>query len=361
MRNKSNGPVYISVVSGKGGTGKSLFTAVLGNCLAKENLKVLLVDMDLHVRGLTILLSSYMDKNDNKIAISDYSLQKKESEFAVYRFQECEFIPAVKEISEPLAFPLDGNYMDEYSADYYSGFFEKLKDFTSNKMYDIVLLDCRSGLDSSIIQCVKNSDYTLSVSEDDDICLNANLNLVNYFRHNAHINSVYTIINKGRRINTPEDIEKKVENIFDFSCLGVIPFDEQIMEDYGKDRFWLSVYNTLYFYGLVMVWDKFQEKTKLQCGIDKKKYNIKDSKNTAKTRIRFKLYNVIKLYGYLLLFLCSISPLIMNLIEIELTDSFLYVFLFLAILGMSLIIVSSTDFRRFLFSKYDDPEKFNKK
>ena len=77
MNSRNTGPVFISVISGKGGTGKSLFTAVLGNCLAKENRKILLVDMDIHVRGLTILLSSYIDNKDERISVSDYSIDRK--------------------------------------------------------------------------------------------------------------------------------------------------------------------------------------------------------------------------------------------------------------------------------------------
>lgn len=356
MNSRNTGPVFISVISGKGGTGKSLFTAVLGNCLAKENRKILLVDMDIHVRGLTILLSSYIDNKDERISVSDYSIDSRINEFAVYRFQECEFIPAVKEISEPLSYSIN----DYTSPDYYNGFFEKLKEFAENKMYDMVLLDCRSGLDTSIIECVKNSDYTFSVSEDDDICLNANLNLVNYFRTSTHVKNIYTIINKGRRINTPEDIEKKVETIFDFSCLGVIPFDEQIMEDYGKSRFWLSVYDTLYFYGLVMVWDRFQEKTKIQCNIDKKKYNIKENKNNVsfKRKAYQRLYDLIKLYGVLLLSLSSIAPSILSLANIHVDQKIYKVLPFLAILGIVMLLVSSKHFRKILFSKYDNPEKF---
>ena len=47
----------INLVSGKGGTGKSLLTAVLGRALAREGLNVLIIDLDIFVRGLTILLS----------------------------------------------------------------------------------------------------------------------------------------------------------------------------------------------------------------------------------------------------------------------------------------------------------------
>lgn len=346
---------YISIISGKGGTGKSLFTAVLGNCLAKEQKRILLVDMDLHVRGLTILLSSYMDNGNGKMSISDYCETNSDEEFSIFRFQECEFIPAVGDISEPLVFPLENN-----SISFYKHFFSKLKNFAENKMYDIVILDCRSGLDSSIVECVKNSDYTISITEDDDVCLNANMNLVNYFRHKEKIKSIYTIINKGRRIKEPEDIDKKIESIFDFSCLGVIPFDEQIMEDYGKSRFWLSVYDTLYFYGLVMSWDKFQEKTKIQCNIDKKKYNIKVHKkhNQNKKPVLIKTSNIIRIYSYILLFLSAFAPELATIFNLEFDHVNHNFRIIIFAVSVTMIFISSGTFRRLITQKYDEPERF---
>lgn len=354
MNNKNNAPKFISVVSGKGGTGKSLFTAVLGSCLAKENCKVLLVDMDIYVRGLTILLSSYMDSDNTRNSISDYMNEdNRNRDFAVYRFQECEFIPAVKEISEPLAFTNETNFF----IDFQDNFFDDLRSFAENKMYDIVLLDCRSGLDLSIIACVKNSDFIFSVSEDDDICLNANLNLVNYFRHDEHVNNIYTIINKGRRINSPKDIENKIESTFDFSCIGVIPFDEQIMNDYGKERFWLSVYDTLYFYGLVLTWEKFQAKTKIPYHIDEKKYGIKTGNISSGLikRQTTSMIRALRIYGFLMIIIAAVFPFIANAIGVSPNLSSA-----LVIVGLIMICVSSSVFRRFLLGKNDDPSRFNK-
>ncbi|MCH5212276.1 MAG: AAA family ATPase [Oscillospiraceae bacterium] len=354
--NKNNSPTFISIVSGKGGTGKSLFTAVLGSCLAKGNCKVLLVDMDIYVRGLTILLSSYMDSDNSKNSISDYiSEGNRNKEFSVYRFQECEFIPAVKEISEPLVFSADNNFFIEFP----DKFFDDLKSFAENKFYDVVLLDCRSGLDSSIISCAKNSDFVFSVSEDDDVCLNANLNLVNYFRHDERINNIYTIINKGRRISNVQDIRDKIDRIFDFSCIGVIPFDEQIMDDYGKPRFWYSVYDTLYFYGLIMTWEKFQAKTKIKYNIDEKKYNIRNDKTKIIKKQAFSTKSIFRLYGLLLIILSAILPFIGEFVDFHYIKYFDHLPSILAIIGVLMLGASSSNFRRLMLGKDDNPTRFD--
>lgn len=363
----------ISIISGKGGTGKSLFTAVLGNCLAKEKCRVLLVDMDLHVRGLTILLSKYMGTSDTRISVSQYldsldgCLDKvdtdvdnsKSEDFAFFRFQECEFLPAVIDIVKPLK--------KDQSSELVTHFLSDLKKRVDNK-YDIVLLDCRAGLDDFVVRSVKESDFSISISEDDDVCLQANTNLVTYLRYHEDINNIYTVINKGRRINTVQDIENKINSIFDFSCIGAIPFDEKIMEDYGKDRFWLSVYETLYFYGIVRFWKKFQEKTQLPYKIDEEKYHFgkkSDENRTDKEtyekkeyrkRVFFRSELFMRLYGLLFVLVGCFCPIFIRIAGMQIKDLDL-ISSILSALGILMVIFSTSSFRRSLLGDEDNPSK----
>jgi septum site-determining protein MinD len=66
-------PNVISIVSGKGGCGKSLQTAVLGRALSREGERVLLLDLDIFVRGLTILLYDFIKRQSTKsqLTVSD--------------------------------------------------------------------------------------------------------------------------------------------------------------------------------------------------------------------------------------------------------------------------------------------------
>ena len=365
----------ISIISGKGGTGKSLFTAVLGNCLAKEKCRVLLVDMDLHVRGLTILLSKYMGTSDTRVSVSQYfdvldrSLNMymeekvtdnfKSEDFAFFRFQECEFLPSVIDIVEPLR--------KDQSSVLVTHFLSELKKRVDNK-YDIVLLDCRAGLDDFVVRSVKESDFSISISEDDDVCLQANTNLVNYLRYHENINNIYTIINKGRRINTVQDIENKINNIFDFSCIGAIPFDEKIMEDYGKDRFWLSVYDTLYFYGIVRFWKKFQEKTQLPYKIDEEKYNF--GQNSSDNKVDEQIYEkreyrkqfflrgntFLRLYGLLFVLIGSFCPIFIRIMGVQVQNLDL-ISATLSTVGILMFVFSTSSFRRSLLGDEDNPRK----
>lgn len=360
---KNRDTKIVSVISGKGGTGKSLFTVVLGNCLSKENCRVLLVDMDIYVRGLSILLAKYMGTSDERMAVSKCLEQPDSDEpFATFRFQECEFIPSVLDIAEPL----NRNYDKET----FDIFFNKLEKFVSEK-FDIILLDCRSGLDDMLVSSAKHSDFIISISEDDDVCLQANTNLVNYLRYEEKVNNIYTVINKGRRIKTRDDIETKINNIFDFSCIGAIPFDERIMEDYGKDRFWLTVYETLYFYGIVRFWRRFQEKTQLSYKIDEERYNFKneeykdyeDNKNNSKKINKSKYISITKtyrIYGLFSLIIGIFLPIIPKSAIPYSSLNFDWFGFFFSIIGLFLIFVSSQSFRMLLLGKDDNPKLIKK-
>lgn len=351
---KSHDTKIISIISGKGGTGKSLFTAVLGNCLSKENCRVLLVDMDIHVRGLTILLSKYMGTSDERMSVAKCLEEQEDndSSFAIFRFQECEFMPSVLDIAEPLNRNYDKKIFDV--------FFGKLEQFVNQK-YDIVLLDCRSGLDDMLVSSARHSDFIIAISEDDDVCLQANTNLVNYLRYNESINNIYTVINKGRRIKTKDDIETKINNIFDFSCIGAIPFDERIMEDYGKDRFWLSLYETLYFYGIVRFWKRFQEKTQLSFKIDEERYDFKLETGETITRVKTRSYTrMFRIYGLCSLIVGVVLPLVAQFASTYYAVSFGSIGTLLSVIGLILLFASSQRFRMLLLGKTDNPEKLKK-
>lgn len=350
---KSHDTKIISIISGKGGTGKSLFTAVLGNCLSKENCRVLLVDMDIHVRGLTILLSKYMGTSDERMSVVKcLEGQDKDNSFAIFRFQECEFMPSVLDI----AAPLNKNYDKET----FDIFFKILEQFVNEK-YDIVLIDCRSGLDDMLVYSARHSNFIIAISEDDDVCLQANTNLVNYLRYNEGINNIYTVINKGRKIKTKDDIENKLNRFYDFSCIGAIPFDERIMEDYGKDRFWLTLYDTLYFYGIVRFWKRFQEKTQLSFKIDEERYDFKIEDGNSVKNVRFlPATRMLRIYGFFSLIVGVGLPLLTQFTLPYFDGKFDNIGTLLSVMGLILIFTSSQKFRMFLLGKSDNPEKLKK-
>jgi septum site-determining protein MinD len=55
--------MIINIVSGKGGTGKTLLCASMAEALGESHVKALIIDMDFAVRGLTSLL--YYDRGES--------------------------------------------------------------------------------------------------------------------------------------------------------------------------------------------------------------------------------------------------------------------------------------------------------
>lgn len=254
----------ISIVSGKGGSGKTLLTAVLGRALAKEDQRVLLVDMDIFVRGLTVLLHFFRrhPPHSGAITISDaFGVFKADSqqqrpvhvvrgELALQRFGECDVIPAVDEVSAPLDYDDTALSKEQFCNERVRGILDQVKD-----EYDFILLDNRAGMDSLVAASCRQSDFVLSVAEDDNVGRQTNANLVNYLRYTKKIKRVYSIVNKGRQIQTYRDVKSRAAQPGEYSIVGVVPFDRDIMENFGSDRFWVTVQETLYFRAIIDAWN----------------------------------------------------------------------------------------------------------
>lgn len=256
--------MVISIVSGKGGSGKSLLTAVLGRALAREGKRVLLVDMDIFVRGLTVLLFGFArpDRQRGNVTVSDllgvFSEQSKEREplvgnrsnYMIQRFFECDVLPAVDNVAAPLDYD-DRNLADESFA---STCVVNLVNSVV-KDYDYIVLDNRAGMDSLIAATCRNANIVISIAEDDDVGRQTNVNLIRFLQTRRYAKVVYTILNKARHIKSYEDLKHRALQRPEFSTLGVIPFDIEILEDFGSDRFWVTVMQTLYFRAAIDAWN----------------------------------------------------------------------------------------------------------
>lgn len=147
----------INIASGKGGTGKTLFAATLAEALGNIGVSVLVVDMDIFVRGLTALL--YFHKREalnlapeERLSVSDLFTEKIEESkqagermLGISRYRSFDVLPAVKRIDENLSYKdLLPDTRDEAKA-----VINHLLN-TIPSEYEIVLLDSRSGYDELI-------------------------------------------------------------------------------------------------------------------------------------------------------------------------------------------------------------------
>jgi septum site-determining protein MinD len=352
----SERPTIISIVSGKGGTGKTLLTAVLGRALAREGLRVLLVDLDIFVRGLTILLSEYTKRAPAAtLTVVDFLnrearvLPPSPGMAVAARFFECDVLPATRDIGEAVDY-------DEFiftSTDFRAEFLQRLRLLAVD--YDVVLLDCRAGIDSLVVETAALSTLVLSVAEDDDVCLQANTNLINYLRFRAGVKGVFTIINKARRVHSYRDLQDRGRLRTDFNYAGVIPFDIEVMQDFGKDRFWTTVYETLYFRAMIDAWNYLSDRAGLP-SIAESRYRFPPSIFMSPRAGRLPLVQrMLRLYGAMLV-LCGVAFYIYNNFLAGMSLRYVWTLLSL-VLGSLTILASTVNLREWLLGSSDNPRE----
>jgi len=346
----------ISIISGKGGCGKTLLTAVVGRALAKEGLRVLLIDFDIFVRGLSIFLADYSSGDlhtRSRLTISDILLDVTRQNslditgLAIFRFFECDVIPSSSSISAPL----DYDQQQLSSFEFGKSVVEKILSNVRNE-YDIILIDNRASIDSLVLAVCTCSDLIISVAEDDQLCLQTNSNLVNHLRYKRDVKNVYTLINKGRRVTSYDDLGKERWRRTEFNYIGVIPFDLEIMEDFGTNRFWRTIDETLYFRAVIDAWNtvaKMEGLKKIDVGGYKFPPSIFMSKKAGKyTTIErmMRIYSVVLIFmGILLFTFDKLAERGLSLTEV--------LSLVCIIAGLLILLVPSKGIRRWLLGKSD--------
>ncbi len=269
-------PLLMNVVSGKGGTGKSLLSAVLGRLLAQEGARVLLVDLDVFVRGLTYFFYTFRQERRvltdgwviaDVLSVRHHGKDKEDHRsVGITRFFEVDLIPAVADIEEQLVFNVDEGQLERVTH-----FFEDLRRGKFGD-FDYVIVDNRAGVDDLILHCSRHADLTLAVAESDPIARNTNSNLLRHLREGV-ARKIYTIINKVKFLRTARDYERAMEALRgDFEILGQIPFDLDLFEAFGTRAFWSSVSTTTYAFGLAEAWNKLAKREALSHHIDMSRF-----------------------------------------------------------------------------------------
>jgi len=303
-------PTLINIVSGKGGTGKSLFCALLGRLLAQESAKVLLVDFDIFVRGLThfyytfikekrvltkgVSVSDYLCLTDTNNNVS-YSLQNK---LSYEQFYEVHICPSVSQIESQVKYLEVTEELKQR--------LKRLLSLLRDTAYDIILIDNRSGVDHLILESCKHCDITISIAESDPISRTTNENLLRHL-NTSSVGKVYTIFNKVRFLKTFDDYEKSMEQIRgDYTIIGQIPFDVDLFETFGSKHFWETANSTKYAYGVAEAWNSLSKRESFEVTIDMDRFKIfsiwPSNKKTPTFLSKFErmslLFGIISIFTY---------------------------------------------------------------
>lgn len=179
----------INIVSGKGGTGKTMLTAVLAATLSDLTKKrVLVVDMDIFVRGLSSMYYHECDKSlellrdKQLLSVTDFFTEKKDAdwsgrELGILKYDGYTFftkpfyvMPAVHTIDEEYEFQDIMPNSVHNAVEPIAKLIHMLKQHDlAEESFDYIFLDNRAGYDELVAASYLLSDYTICIDEDDPI------------------------------------------------------------------------------------------------------------------------------------------------------------------------------------------------
>lgn len=290
----------INVISGKGGTGKTLMTAVMAEMLGNKGLKVLVVDLDIFVRGLTTLLYFQRNENikithDNELTVSDFfkcrGKYENRKNIAISRYRSFDVFPSVALVDEILSF----KGMMPNSIEDAKEILDSILISIPPK-YDFIFLDSRAGYDELISATHQVSDFSLCVEEDDDISMITSDNLIAQLKNDVN-KPVLRIRNKTRQL-------EKDYGSLGITFVGHIPFDTDVMNSFGTKYFWHEIEGSLYKASLIKAWNSIAKKMGLDIFFENKRIN---PLGNGKVEVRLSMLSlknrVMFVYGILITFL----------------------------------------------------------
>lgn len=235
--NEDNKPLVISIVSGKGGVGKTRIAMTLAKILS-ENLNVLLIDFDIHNQGLTHLLYSGDTINKTTYSIVDYLtgklyLNAKELHKNLY------FIPSSNQFSQEIIENLNNKYNSKQFSDLLLKLIEDSKTLYS---IDCVIIDNTGIPDDFSIGSSITADKVLLITQTDSVTWRGALNFHRIFLNNGgDPTKIKFIVN-----NIPEKYSYDLVN-FEANKIGdffknlnfelFIPFEYGIFESFDSNPF----------------------------------------------------------------------------------------------------------------------------
>lgn len=199
----------ILVASGKGGVGKSTFTAGISKALSEREKKILAIDCDIGLRSLDLLLGH---SSDIVFDWGDVILGRCSVEQAIIK-GEVDFIAAPRNA--------DDAFTNEA--------FKKMIDTVSDA-YDYIFIDSPAGIDRGMLLAAHGADSAIVITTPDSVCVRSCSRAFSELEKLGKID-IRLIINmfeakqvyKGRLLNIDECIDETGVQL-----LGIVPMDRSL-------------------------------------------------------------------------------------------------------------------------------------
>ena len=196
----------ISVVSGKGGTGKTTVTSNLGKALSDIGEEVLLIDANLSGANL----SQHYGVNNQGVTLNHVLDGEAFITQAVYKSKGISIIPA----------SIMDFRQDPYQLKYL------LYEFIGEK--DFILIDAAAGINREVEAAIDASDEVLIVTEPEMTSITNAIGALDVAREKRKL--VTGVIVNNRR-NEPSELSKDdVENILESRVIGEMPDHRRVRE-----------------------------------------------------------------------------------------------------------------------------------
>lgn len=228
----------VAITSGKGGVGKTFFSANLATALSRQGLKVLVLDADLGLANLDVVLNLYP-----KITLHDVFTGKAQLDEAI--------LPAPGGFHVLLA----GSGLVEYSRltpevrDKLLEIFEAVK-----PRFDVILIDTGAGISDVVLYAVSMATEVIVVATPEPTSMTDAYATIKVLSAQQSREKLHLVVNQVARSGDGRTICQQLQQVVDrfvvspngvipkLHFLGDIPFDPSVREAVRKRQLLLELH-----------------------------------------------------------------------------------------------------------------------
>jgi MinD-like ATPase involved in chromosome partitioning or flagellar assembly len=243
---RCNPPRIVSVHSFRGGTGKSNITANLATTIARQGLRVGIIDTDIQSPGIHILFG--LDENEFKYTLNDYlwgrcPVEKaaydvtavlKQNSFEVHRDSAIYLIPSsikVGEISKILREGYDVSRLND-----------GLKQIIQRLKLDYLMIDTHPGLNEETLLSISVSDVLVIIMRPDRQDFQGTAVTVEVARKLA-VPKLLITVNKALPELDFISLRQQVESTYKAPVAGILPLCKEMVRLASSDIFCLRYFD----------------------------------------------------------------------------------------------------------------------